>query len=153
MGLWMPHKLFLTLRSLIGRIPLTDFAKQIFTTLATVFVSVVSFYFGSSVTTSAAAAGARAAQGSDGDKKSAALQSTLTSALADSHTAQITFGEATANLKQLTDSQAAPADIEAAKAALTTATDDLKTKQAKVQAAQDALNALKTSNPTPATQS
>ncbi len=29
-----------------------DFAKQIFTTLATVFVSVVSFYFGSSVTTS-----------------------------------------------------------------------------------------------------
>jgi hypothetical protein len=40
----------------------TDFAKQIFTTLATVFVSVVSFYFGSSVTSSAVGTGAKAAQ-------------------------------------------------------------------------------------------
>ena len=38
-----------------------DFAKQIFTTLATVFVSVISFYFGSSTTTSAIGAGAKAA--------------------------------------------------------------------------------------------
>ena len=38
-----------------------DLGKQIFTTLATVFVSVVSFYFGSSTTSSAVAAGAKAA--------------------------------------------------------------------------------------------
>ena len=43
-----------------------DFAKQIFTTLATVFVSVVSFYFGSSTTTSAIGAGAKAASGGSG---------------------------------------------------------------------------------------
>ncbi|WP_446742726.1 hypothetical protein [Silvibacterium acidisoli] len=35
----------------------SEFAKQIFTTLATVFVSVVSFYFGSSVANSAVAIG------------------------------------------------------------------------------------------------
>ena len=40
-----------------------DFAKQIFTTLATVFVSVISFYFGSSTTSSAVGAGAKAAGG------------------------------------------------------------------------------------------
>lgn len=38
-----------------------DFGKQIFTTLATVFVSVVSFYFGSSTTSSAVGAGVKAA--------------------------------------------------------------------------------------------
>lgn len=65
-----------------------DFAKQIFTTLATIFVSVVSFYFGSSVTTSAVGAGARAAQRTDGDKRSALLQAALTRALANSHNAQ-----------------------------------------------------------------
>jgi hypothetical protein len=44
-----------------------DFAKQIFTTLATVFVSVVSFYFGSSVTSSAVRTGVRAmGEGPDG---------------------------------------------------------------------------------------
>jgi hypothetical protein len=43
-----------------------DFAKQIFTTLATVFVSVISFYFGSSTTTSAIGAGAKAAGGGAG---------------------------------------------------------------------------------------
>lgn len=43
-----------------------DFAKQIFTTLATVFVSVISFYFGSSTTSSAVGAGAKAASGGGG---------------------------------------------------------------------------------------
>jgi hypothetical protein len=43
-----------------------DFAKQIFTTLATVFVSVISFYFGSSTTTAAVGAGAKAASGGTG---------------------------------------------------------------------------------------
>ena len=38
-----------------------DFARQIFTTLATVFISVVSFYFGSSVTSSAVKTGAATA--------------------------------------------------------------------------------------------
>lgn len=38
-----------------------EIGKQIFTTLATVFVSVVSFYFGSSTTASAVGAGIRAA--------------------------------------------------------------------------------------------
>lgn len=37
-----------------------DFAKQIFTTLAAVFVSVISFYFGSSATSSGVSAGAAA---------------------------------------------------------------------------------------------
>jgi hypothetical protein len=40
-----------------------DLAKQIFTTLATVFVSVVSFYFGSSATSSGVGAGLKAATG------------------------------------------------------------------------------------------
>jgi IPT/TIG domain-containing protein len=44
-----------------------DFGKQIFTTLATVFVSVISFYFGSSATASGVGAGAKAVQtGADG---------------------------------------------------------------------------------------
>ncbi|HEY6767599.1 MAG TPA: hypothetical protein VI386_22820 [Candidatus Sulfotelmatobacter sp.] len=43
-----------------------DFAKQIFTTLATVFVSVISFYFGSSTTSSAVGAGVKAASGGGG---------------------------------------------------------------------------------------
>ena len=43
-----------------------DFAKQIFTTLATVFVSVISFYFGSGTTTSAVGAGAKAAAAGGG---------------------------------------------------------------------------------------
>lgn len=57
----------------------SDFAKQIFTTLATVFVSVVSFYFGSSVTSSAMAVGAKTAKsgppsGEDGTPQSQAPQ-------------------------------------------------------------------------------
>jgi len=128
-----------------------DFAKQIFTTLATVFVSVVSFYFGSSVTTSAAAAGAKAAQGSDNDKKLAALQAALTNALADSHNAQLAVDQATASFNKLSapEAHASTADIAAAKAALDAAINDLKAKQAKVQDAQTALNSAKstTSNP------
>lgn len=46
-----------------------DFAKQIFTTLATVFVSVISFYFGSSAATSGAGALAKAIGGGDGSGK------------------------------------------------------------------------------------
>lgn len=45
-----------------------DFAKQIFTTIATIFISVVSFYFGSSVTSSAVKAGSDAAQSTDPGK-------------------------------------------------------------------------------------
>jgi hypothetical protein len=43
-----------------------DFAKQIFTTLATVFVSVISFYFGSSATTSGVGAAKALKGGSNG---------------------------------------------------------------------------------------
>jgi hypothetical protein len=43
-----------------------DIGKQIFTTLATVFVSVVSFYFGSSTTNSNIGAAIKAAAGGDG---------------------------------------------------------------------------------------
>ena len=46
-----------------------DFAKQIFTTLATVFVSVISFYFGSSAATSGAGAMVKALGGGDGGGK------------------------------------------------------------------------------------
>ena len=106
----------------------------------------VSFYFGSSVTTSAAAAGAKAAQGSDADKKSAALQASLTGALADSHNAQAAFDEATAHLKDLTESHASQSDVDAAQTVLNQAADDLKAKQTKVQAAQDALNATRVGN-------
>jgi hypothetical protein len=45
-----------------------DFAKQIFTTLATVFVSVISFYFGTSAATSGAGAIAKAIGGNGGKK-------------------------------------------------------------------------------------
>jgi hypothetical protein len=123
-----------------------DFAKQIFTTLATIFVSVVSFYFGSSVTTSAAAAGAKAARGSDTDKKSVALNASLTGALADSHNAQAACDKAAAHLKELTESHASQPEIDAAQTVLNQAADDLKAKQAKVQAAQDTLNATRVGN-------
>ena len=119
-----------------------DFAKQIFTTLATIFVSVVSFYFGSSVTTSAAAAGAKAA----GAGKIPPLQAALTSALADSHNAQATVDRATQALAAATAAAGnAPTDqqkaqILAAQKALDSAKQDLEDKQKKVEAAQKALN-------------
>jgi hypothetical protein len=128
-----------------------DFAKQIFTTIATIFVSVVSFYFGSSVTSSAVRAGASAALGPDGDKQVATLQSSLTSALADSHNAQIAVNQASENLKKAQDeAAAAPSDqgkqaaVAAAQKTLDDANKDLADKQAKVQAAQKAVNDAKT---------
>jgi hypothetical protein len=115
-----------------------DFAKQIFTTLATIFVSVISFYFGSSVTASANKAGVIAAQGA----KSPALQAALTSALADSHNAELAVRQASENLRKAQNAE--PRDqaaIDAAQRALEDANKDLQLKQAKVQAAQNALNA------------
>lgn len=128
----------------------SDFAKQIFTTLATIFISVVSFYFGSSVTSSATKAGAAAAQGTDGDKKLVALQATLANALADSHNADVAVGLASKNLDQAKqdaannpgDSQKAAA-VTAAEKALDNVTTDLKDKQAKVVSAQNALKEAK----------
>src|SRR5215467_674828 len=129
----------------------TDFAKQIFTTLATVFVSVVSFYFGSSVTSSAVRAGASAALGPEVDKQSATLQAKLTSALADSHNAQAAVNQATADLKKAQDeAAAAPSDqqkqaaVTAVQKALEDANKNLADKQARVQAAQKAVSDAKT---------
>jgi hypothetical protein len=126
-----------------------DFAKQIFTTLATIFVSVVSFYFGSSVTSSAVKAGAIAALGPDGDKQ---LQASLTGALADSHNAQTAVTAATeardkakAELDTATDShdQAQIAlkttALQDAEQKLAAAQKDLKDNQAKVTSAQTAI--------------
>jgi hypothetical protein len=111
-----------------------DFAKQIFTTLATVFVSVVSFYFGSSVTTSAAAAGVKAGRANSGEVKS------VTAALVDSHNAQVTVDQATEELKAAElDLSQAPGDpqkqaaVEAARKVLEEARKDKQAKQARVQ--------------------
>lgn len=120
-----------------------DFAKQIFTTLATIFVSVVSFYFGSSVTTSAV----KAAQGPGGNKTITALQSSLTNALADSHNAQIAVDQARAKLKQAQDDlRNSPSDdpgkvdaVKKAQSDLDAANADLVQKQNKVQQAQKSL--------------
>jgi uncharacterized membrane protein len=122
-----------------------DFAKQIFTTLATVFVSVVSFYFGSSVTSSATAAGAKAMQGPTG--KLPSLQAALTNALADSHNAQAAADKASEAFDAATkDAAANPGDtqkqvaVQTAQKALDEAKQDLQEKQGKVQAAQEAVN-------------
>jgi hypothetical protein len=117
-----------------------DFAKQIFTTLATVFVSVVSFYFGSSVTASAA----KAAQGPDG--KLSSLQAALTNALADSHNAQVAVDKASQALDAANQAAVAnPGDAQkqaaqAAQKTLDEAKQDLQDKQKKVEAAQKAVN-------------
>jgi hypothetical protein len=118
-----------------------DFAKQIFTTLATIFVSVVSFYFGSSVTTSAAAAGAKAA----GGPRLGPSQAALTNALADSHNAQAALEKAQSALDTAeAEARANPNDtskrdaVTAAQKALDDAKLDLEDKQQKVQAAQKA---------------
>jgi hypothetical protein len=73
-----------------------DFAKQIFTTLATIFVSVISFYFGSSATASGVGAGAKAAKdgGDGGDKTN--LQSALAETKAAAHDAQTAADRAAA---------------------------------------------------------
>jgi hypothetical protein len=129
-----------------------DFAKQIFTTLATVFVSVVSFYFGSSVTTSAA----KAMQGSDG--KPSALQAALTNALADSHNAQAALDKASQTLDDAKkDAQANPTDpqkqtaLQAAQKAFDNAKQDLQDKQNKVTAAQKAVSDADPKAPKPST--
>jgi hypothetical protein len=139
----------------------SDFAKQIFTTLATIFVSVVSFYFGSSVTASAVSKGADAARGPNGDKKAAALQAALTAALADSHNAQTAVDQATADLQkaqnELNSGPPGPPDpqrqaaVSAAQKKLDDAKKDLQDKQGKVQAAQNAVNEGKTKGGTSTT--
>jgi hypothetical protein len=118
-----------------------DFAKQIFTTLATVFVSVVSFYFGSSVTTSATAAGVKAA----GSNNPPAAQAALTNALADSHNAQIAVDKATQALADAKATAAAnpndpqaQASVVAAEKVLDAAQQALQDKQKKVEDAQKA---------------
>jgi len=133
-----------------------DFAKQIFTTLATVFVSVVSFYFGSSVTSSAAAAAVKAVQGADG--KLSSLQAALTSALADSHNAQTALDKARQALDAAKkDADANPGDgpkqdaLKAAQKAFDNATQDLQDKQKKVEAAQKAVNDADPKSPKPNT--
>jgi hypothetical protein len=57
-----------TYYSLDRRKEADDIGKQVFTTLATVFVSVVSFYFGSSTTASAVGTGMKAAGGDAGGR-------------------------------------------------------------------------------------
>lgn len=125
-----------------------DMAKQIFTTLATIFVSVVSFYFGSSVTASAVGAGAKAAIGGGGG--ASILQGQLTSALAESHNAQAAYDNASAALSQAqAQLSAAPDDgqkqaaVQAAQKALDDVKSVLEDKQAKVQSAQKAVNDAK----------
>jgi len=129
-----------------------DFAKQIFTTLATVFVSVVSFYFGSSVTTSAA----KAMQGGDG--KPSSLQAALTNALADSHNAQAALDKASQTLDAAKkDAQANSADqqkqaaLQVAQKAFDDAKQDLQDKQNKVAAAQKAVSDADPKAPKPST--
>jgi hypothetical protein len=133
-----------------------DFAKQIFTTLATIFVSVVSFYFGSSVTSSAAAAAVKAVQGPDG--KLPSLQAALTNALADSHNAQAAVDKAGQALDAANKDQAAnPGDpqkqaaVESAQKALDDAKLNSQTKQQKVEAAQTAVNDADPKGPKPNT--
>src|SRR5882757_7472685 len=73
-----------------------DFAKQIFTTLATVFVSVISFYFGSSATSSGVGAGAKAMRdASNGGKKGDDTQSVLDDTQTAAHDAQSAVDRAT----------------------------------------------------------
>jgi hypothetical protein len=134
-----------------------DFAKQIFTTLATIFVSVVSFYFGSSVTSSGVGAGARAAQFIGGDKRSAALQSSMADALVNSHAAQIAVDQATENLKNAqANLNADPADtqkqdaVAKAEAALDLAKKNLQEKQSAFQTAQGAATGAKDKGSAPA---
>lgn len=81
-----------------------DFAKQIFTTLATIFVSVISFYFGSSATSSGVGAGAKAAKdGGDGGKKGDDPQSVLAEAKVAAHDAQAAADRAAAAAKSASD--------------------------------------------------
>jgi hypothetical protein len=78
-----------------------DFAKQIFTTLATVFVSVISFYFGSSVTTAGVGAGAAAAGKGPGGGTGGTTpgpKTQLDEAKASAHDAQLAADQTTVSL-------------------------------------------------------
>lgn len=77
----------------------TDFAKQIFTTLATIFVSVISFYFGSSATASGVGVGAKAARESGDGGAGGDAQSALAVTKASAHDAQSAADRATAAAK------------------------------------------------------
>jgi hypothetical protein len=97
-------------------------------------------------------AGAKAAQGTtDGDKKSVALQTALTSAIADSHNAQVAVVRATEKLNEAKDALAAgPSDdaqkiaaVNQAQKELDDAKKDLQDKQAKLESAQNAATASK----------
>ncbi|MGB6024675.1 MAG: hypothetical protein WBG40_05670 [Candidatus Sulfotelmatobacter sp.] len=124
-----------------------DFAKQIFTTLATVFVSVISFYFGSSTTSSAVGAGARAASGSSSTPSPVGgpaiggndLQSALTEAKAAAHDASTALGQATdaaTEAKSIAD--AAPSDSDKKSAAVADSSAAQKAVDAATNASSDA---------------
>jgi hypothetical protein len=88
-----------------------DFAKQIFTTLATIFVSVISFYFGSSATSSGVGAGAKAAKDAGDGGKKTDPQSALSETKAAAHDAQSAADRASAAAKSAEDlASKAPAD-------------------------------------------
>lgn len=107
-----------------------DFAKQIFTTLATVFVSVISFYFGSAATSSGVGAGAKAARdGGDGGKKPDEPQSAFRDAQAAALDAQSAADRASDAVTHAKSLAAAAAD------------DKKSAANADASAAQDALDA------------
>jgi hypothetical protein len=114
-----------------------DFAKQIFTTLATIFVSVISFYFGSSATSSGVGAGAKAAKdGGDGGKKTDP-QSALSETKAAAHDAQTAADRAAAATKSA-DDLASKAPTDKASAARSSADKVKSAANAAIQAANDA---------------
>jgi hypothetical protein len=135
-----------------------DFAKQIFTTLATVFVSVISFYFGSSTTSSAVGAGAKAASSAGGTSAVSSPggasdpQSALTEIKAAAHDAKSALDRATdaaAKAKSLADAapqnpsdkkSTATSDGDTAQKALAAATQASSAADQQVQAASKAVS-------------
>jgi len=113
-----------------------DFAKQIFTTLATIFVSVISFYFGSSATSAGVGAGARAAKDGDGDKKGDP-QAALADSKAAAHDAQSAGDRAAAAVKNA-DDLASKASTDKANAARSSAEKVRSAANAAIQAVSDA---------------
>ncbi len=124
-----------------------DFAKQIFTTLATIFVSVISFYFGSSATSAGVGVGAKAALiGGDEGKKG--VQSALAESQTAAHEAQAAVDRATESVTEAKSlAAAAPdgkkaaveADVTAAQKALDTTTLAARNARQQVDAAQKAV--------------
>ncbi len=140
-----------------------DFAKQIFTTLATVFVSVISFYFGSSTTSSAVGAGAKAASSAGGASGvtspvggTSDPQSALTQVKAAAHDAKSALDRATdaaAKAKSLADAtpqdpsdkkSTATSDGDAAQKALAAATQASSAADQQVQVATKAVSDVAT---------